>query len=72
MNAEKEICLLRERQIRERFIPTGRTTFWKLTKEPDFPKPVQLAGGKAWRSDEIQAWIRSRQHAKPKRVGGHD
>jgi prophage regulatory protein len=39
----------------------GTTSIWKLVKERDFPPPVHLTGrARAWRSDEIQAWIDSR------------
>jgi prophage regulatory protein len=47
----------------------GTTSIWKLVKERDFPPPVHLTGrARAWRSDEIQAWIDSR----PRSEGGND
>lgn len=63
MQDQKQIALLRDRQIRERLAGIGRTTFWSIRKKDDFPRPVQLGGTKAWRSDEVDAWIASRQRA---------
>ncbi|MEI4480959.1 MULTISPECIES: helix-turn-helix transcriptional regulator [unclassified Phyllobacterium] len=39
----------------------GRTALWLLTKESDFPKPVQVTvGRKAFVANEIDQWIASR------------
>lgn len=47
--------------IREtaRRLSIGRTALWKLTKEPDFPKPIAITvGRKAFVAEEIDEWIR--------------
>lgn len=37
------------------------TTIWRREKEGKFPRRRRVAGNLvAWRSDEVEAWIRSR------------
>jgi prophage regulatory protein len=60
------IKLLTVDQVKQ-FVPRGRTTLWKEVKEGRFPQPVRLGkAGIAWRSDEIEAWIDSRERANSK------
>jgi prophage regulatory protein len=41
----------------------GRTSLYDSVRAGDFPKPVQLTkAAVGWRSDEVEAWIRSRPH----------
>ncbi len=44
------------------FLSISRTTLWRLTKTPDFPKPVRL-GSRSIRFDlrEVLAWMQSRK-----------
>ena len=56
-----ETKLLRFKKLRE-YVPRGRTTIWQWVKEGKFPAPVRIGkNGVAWRSDEIQNWIKSRE-----------
>lgn len=42
-----------------------RSTIYQLIKNGTFPRPVKLgARASAWKSQEIQAWIDSRQRAE--------
>lgn len=55
-----ELRLWRRTQVSER---TGlsRTNIYKLARLGRFPRPVKIADrASAWRSDEVEAWIRAR------------
>jgi prophage regulatory protein len=59
----EEIKLMRFKKLREN-VALGRTTIWQMVKDGRFPAPVRIGkNGIAWRSDEIQAWIKSREKA---------
>lgn len=51
----------------------GKTTIWGLSRhDPDFPKPVKLTSQcTAWRVDEVQAWMESRERVQFKGVANH-
>lgn len=44
----------------------SNTTIWELSRhDPDFPKPVKLTSQcTAWRADEVQAWMESRERVQ--------
>jgi predicted DNA-binding transcriptional regulator AlpA len=42
-------------------IPVARSTLYLLMQDPDFPKPVKIRGRIFWKSEEIQAYIDSKQ-----------
>lgn len=45
----------------------GRTAFWRLAKEDNFPSPVQISRNrKAYLLVEIEDWITSLAAARPK------
>ena len=47
-----------------------KTAIYSLIKAGAFPAPVALtATARAWRSDEIQAWIDARSAARNARAG---
>lgn len=50
--------MLRQSQILE-VLGVSRTTFYRLRRDTDFPKPVRMLGLLRWRKDEVQAWIDS-------------
>jgi prophage regulatory protein len=40
----------------------SRQRVYQLARLPDFPAPVaDLAQGKVWRADDVEAWIDARQ-----------
>lgn len=44
-----------------RRLNVARTTFWHLTREPGFPKPIRVTRSrKAYLAHEIEAWIATR------------
>ena len=51
-------------------IGLGKTTVWTLSRnDPEFPKPVKLSTRcTAWRADELNAWIDSRERVQFKGV----
>jgi len=52
--------MLRFREVRA-ITGLGRDTIYRLAREGRFPRPRKLSErASAWRSDEIDAWIRSR------------
>lgn len=53
----KDVCQL---------IGLSKTTVWELSKrDPEFPKPVKLTSQcTAWRADELDAWIESRERVQ--------
>lgn len=44
----------------------SKSSIWSLSRNnPDFPKPVKLSAQcTAWRADEVQAWIDSRERVR--------
>ncbi len=63
MDRNNEVRLLRQSRLLER-LDVKRTTLWTLRREdPDFPKPVKVGKSIAWRSDEIEEYIQSRERA---------
>ena len=45
-------------------IPLSRTTIWRLVRDGRFPAPLQISPGrKAWREDDIIAWMTAQQRA---------
>ena len=57
------IKLLSQTRLAEQ-LDRKRTTLWSLRKQdPDFPKPVKVGKSIAWRSDEVEDYILSRQRA---------
>ena len=39
----------------------GRTTAWELERRGEFPRRIELTGGRVgWRLSELQKWVRSR------------
>jgi predicted DNA-binding transcriptional regulator AlpA len=42
-------------------IPVSRATLYLRMQEPDFPRPVKIGGRVFWKSQEIQAYIDSKQ-----------
>jgi len=54
------LCLLRLPQVKVR-VGLQRTAIYDGVKDGTFPKPISLGRRcVAWRSDEIDAWIRER------------
>lgn len=57
----EETKLIRFAQLKE-YVPRGRTTIWSWVKQGYFPSPVRIGkNGIAWRLEEVQAWIKSRE-----------
>jgi predicted DNA-binding transcriptional regulator AlpA len=57
------IELWKAKRVRK-IVPWGRTTLWQKSRSGEFPRPVKLGNNTiAWRSDEVMAWIQSRQRA---------
>ncbi|KXK59151.1 hypothetical protein AWW66_25845 [Micromonospora rosaria] len=47
----------------------SRQRFQQLARYPTFPKPYAvLRGGKVWRTEDIEQWIR--EHRPPSSTGG--
>lgn len=42
-------------------IPVARSTLYLMMQKPDFPKPVRIGARVFWKSEEIQAYIDSKQ-----------
>jgi prophage regulatory protein len=41
-----------------KFIPLGRSTIWRKSKQGTFPKPVKLSANvTAWKAEDIRAWM---------------
>jgi len=60
MNGE----FLRPKQAAQ-LLGVGRTKFWMLSKEPDFPSAIRLGARlKVWAKRELEAWALSRR-ARP-------
>ncbi len=55
-----------------RRLNVARSTFWLLTKEPGFPKPIQLTlRRKLYLDHEIEAWIAERIVERDAAIGGN-
>jgi len=60
MDKNNEVKLMKQMRVAER-LDVRRTTLWSLRRDdPDFPRPVRVGKSVAWRSDEIEDYIRSR------------
>lgn len=60
---QNNIELWRWRELKKH-IPFGRTTIWAMCKNGTFPAPCKIGKSAiAWRSDEVLAWIESRERA---------
>ena len=43
-------------------IPLDRTTFWRLSQQGRFPKPIQLTPSRiGWRWSAVRAWLAERE-----------
>ena len=42
-------------------IPVSRATLYLRMQEPDFPKAIRIGGRVFWKTEEIQAYIDSKQ-----------
>ena len=42
-------------------IPVARSTLYLLMQEPDFPRAVKIGGRVFWKSEEVHAYIDSKQ-----------
>jgi prophage regulatory protein len=63
MKDPKNIELWKARKVQQ-VTSCGRTTLWARSKFGDFPKPIKTGPNSiAWRSDEVLAWIESRERA---------
>ncbi len=52
---------LREADVLQ-LIPVSRSTLWRWVQQNRFPRPMKLGNGiTAWKSEEIHAWIDSRE-----------
>jgi predicted DNA-binding transcriptional regulator AlpA len=45
-------------------IPVSRATLYLRMQEPDFPRPVKIGGRVFWKSEEVHAYIDSKQKAE--------
>lgn len=44
----------------------SRQRFQQLVRNPNFPAPyVVLRGGKVWRTEDVEAWIRKYRQPRP-------
>ena len=48
--------LMKRSELME-FMGISPTTFWRLTRQVDFPRPVLVRGMKRWRRDEVDNWL---------------
>jgi predicted DNA-binding transcriptional regulator AlpA len=55
--------LMLDRDVRLQYFPgVGRSTYWQLAKQPDFPRPIVLGPKlKLRKRSEIEAWLLARQ-----------
>lgn len=59
-----DLTFLRRPQVAER-IGASIPTLERMVAAGDFPLPVQIgANSVAWRSDEVEAWMRARPRAR--------
>lgn len=57
----EEPCLLLYPKAVQQLLGIGATKFYKMVKEPNFPKPRILEGGRAvYIRAEIEEWVKSR------------
>lgn len=50
--------IVREKERRE-ITGIGRTTAWAMEQRGEFPRRVELTGGRVgWRLSEVQEWVR--------------
>jgi prophage regulatory protein len=50
----------------EKKIGLSRGTIYNMMTAGEFPRPFKLSGNTvAWRSDEVVAWMNSRERAEP-------
>jgi predicted DNA-binding transcriptional regulator AlpA len=42
-------------------IPVSRGTLYNRMQDPDFPRPVKIGGRVFWKSEEVHAYIDSKQ-----------
>lgn len=65
MAEQLSTALLRRKQV-EAQTGLARSTLYKLIGQAKFPRPVQITegGAVAWRSTDVDAWIRSRPTAE--------
>lgn len=57
-------ALLRQRDLME-FFGISRSTFWRMSRRDDFPKPVMVMGMKRWRCEDLELWLNGRQENTP-------
>ena len=63
--AKPELRLLPIRKVIDK-VGCSRPHIYKLIKTANFPRPVHLSKrARAWRSDEIDAWIEARSAERP-------
>lgn len=42
-------------------VPVARSTFWRMVRQGQFPRPVKLSAGvTAWSAKEVRDWIATR------------
>ena len=47
-------------EVRKKLGNISPTTFWKLRKNSDFPKPMSLpTKGRSWDEAEVDAWLKA-------------
>jgi predicted DNA-binding transcriptional regulator AlpA len=62
---EQVIRLVGAHEIRMRLGGISRQRVYQLTGRADFPAPVaDLAQGKVWLADDVEAWIAGRRRPK--------
>lgn len=46
-------------------LSVSRTTLWRLSQQPDFPKPINLGGGRmvAFLETELDSWLEAQATA---------
>jgi predicted DNA-binding transcriptional regulator AlpA len=56
--------ILRFQEIQQTLIKVSRTTFWRLTRQPDFPKAFPLSPRlRGWKKSELLGWLENRREA---------
>lgn len=55
--------LLNAREVASR-LAVSRPLVYSLIRTHGFPKPLKLGGRRAWREDEVTAWIDARSEAR--------
>jgi prophage regulatory protein len=46
-----------------RLVPLDRSTIWRLSRDGQFPKPIQLTASRiGWRLSAVRAWLADREH----------